>query len=103
MGKTIDEQVLKGRSLAEGLKANIEELKEKGVTPEAVEKLVEIYLTTEKLGTEQDKIKEEYHAKTAEVNAAMLELKNSILTLKALIKPYYTQDQWLKFGITDKK
>lgn len=103
MGKTIDEQVLKGRTLAEGLKANIEELKEKGVTAEAIELLEKIYIKTEKLGAEQDKIKEEYHAKTAEVSVAMLELKNSIQNLKSLIKPYYTQNQWIKFGITDKK
>lgn len=103
MGKTIDEQVLKGRTLAEGLRANIEELKERGVSAADIEKLENIFLATEKLGAEQDEIKEQYHKKTADVSASMLDLKNCISEIKSKIKPFYTQDLWAKFGIMDKK
>lgn len=103
MSKTVQEQVAKGKLLVSGLRNNIEEAKSRNISIEIINRLDELCQTTEKEGSAQDEIKEMYHKKTAEVSALMLELKNSINDIKKYIKPYYTQSEWIKFGIEDKK
>lgn len=103
MGKTVNEQIAKGRALAEGLKNNLEAAAERGITAEMIEKLEEICAATQLKGEEQDALNAAYHDKTAEVSELMLELKRSINDLKQVIKPYYAQAEWARFGIADKK
>jgi len=103
MGKTVNEQISKGRTLCEGLKSKISEVESRGISSEMIEKLETLCSKTATEGEEQDRIKDMYHAKTAEVSKLMAELKDSIATIKRAIKPYYPQNEWIKFGIEDKK
>lgn len=103
MGKTVNEQIAKGRMLVEGLRNNLDELASKGVNAEMVEKLEKLCNQTEEKGGEQDKLNEEYHRKTAEVSSLMAALKGSINEIKSVIKPHYLPTEWAKYGIPDKK
>lgn len=103
MGKTVNEQIAKGRSLVEGLSQNLAELESKGITAEMVAKLEDLCNQTQQKGAEQDKLNEEYHAKTAEVSALMAALKGTINEVKGIIKPHYLPTEWIKYGIQDKK
>lgn len=103
MGKTVNEQIAKGRALVDGLRNNLAEVANHGITAEMIDKLDEICAATDTKGREQDELNEAYHAKTAEVSVLMLELKNSINAIKTVIKPHYLPTEWQKFGIPDKK
>lgn len=103
MGKTVNEQIAKGRSLVEGIRSNLAELESRGITAETIEKLEKLCNQTEEKGAEQDKLNEEYHRKTAEVSSLMAALKGSINEIKGMIKPHYLPTEWIKYGILDKK
>ena len=103
MSKTVNQQVQKGVTLTAGLRANTAEIEKHGITKEMINHLEELCNKTQTEGDEQDRIKDQYHTKTAEVSVLMLELKNTINDIKKNIKPYYAQSEWIKFGIEDKK
>ena len=103
MSKNVNQQVQKGVTLTAGLRANTAEIEKHGITKEMINRLEELCNKTQTEGDEQDRIKDQYHTKTAEVSVLMLELKNTINKIKKNIKPYYAQSEWIKFGIEDKK
>lgn len=103
MSKVYTEQVQKAEALSAGMKKNYERIKNKGIRPEAIDELHTKALELEAMSREIDKIKAETSNKVRIAQEKLAELKNDMLQIKQIIKPAFSQEQWIDFGIADKR
>lgn len=103
MSKTIDIQVEKSKRLIEGLKAHLSDVQDKGVS---TEKLESMEADLKRLA-ESAKIAEDLRAKlSAQVkntNGILAECKRSYVDTKAVVRNNYPQEEWIKYGVIDKR
>jgi len=103
MSKTVDLQIEKSKELIAGYRKNLTELKGKGVTAEALDKMETELSTLKKLSVDCDATREALSAKVQRVNETLERVKNDFLETKKVVRNNYPQEQWIKFGIQDKR
>ena len=86
MSKTIELQIEKSRVLVEGLNKNIESLRAKGISEDSLQSMTNDLNLLKEANDECDKAREE------------LSLK-----VKRIIKTSYPQEQWINYGVQDKR
>ena len=72
---TLASQVNKARLMAEGMRGNLARLQRRGVTEEQIDAGVALAASLERLDQEQEALKSQLQAKTAEVKAAQTGLQ----------------------------
>ena len=87
MSKTFENQAMKAKNLAEGMKKYLGELSARGVKQET---------------HEVDKLRMEASEKMHEANAALCDVKEKYNELRVIIKNSYPLEQWYRFGLMDK-
>lgn len=103
MSKTIDLQIEKSTRLIEALKAHIGEFENKGVSMD------ELNAMTDNLGKLQDssKIAEELRGKLSgqvkTTNNILAQCKEAYTKVKSVVRNNYPQEEWIKYGVTDKR
>lgn len=103
MSKTIDLQIEKSTRLIEALKAHIEEFESKGVSMD------ELNAMTDNLNKLQDssKVAEELRRKLSEqvrsTNNILAQCKDTYSKVKSVVRNNYPQEEWIKYGVTDKR
>ena len=103
MSKTYENYVFKARMLAEGMKTHLNELAVHGVKQEALDLLISTSDEALKRSEEVDKLRLVVSEKAHEANAALTDVKAMYQEQKAILKKYYTAEQWSKFGLMDKR
>lgn len=103
MSKTVDLQIEKSLALLRGLHSNLRELAPKGVTLDNLnildEKLKSLKIKSEECDILRDKLKIEIR----DLNSSLTSVKEMYSANKKIIKQNYVQEEWQRFGVTDKR
>lgn len=103
MSKTIELQIGKSQTLIEGLRKNLDELKERGICDADLCKMSEDLELLVKCNAECDALRVELSQKVKRMNAVLNDVKDSFAAKKKVIKLNYPQEEWVKYGVTDKR
>ena len=103
MSKTIDLQIEKSRVLIEGLSKNIETLRDKGIVSDELQVMTADLERLKVANDECDKIREELSQKVKNMNAILSGVKEAFAEKKRIIKVNYPQEQWIRYGVQDKR
>lgn len=103
MSKTIDLQIEKSRVLIDGLRNNIDALKDKGFSCEELDAMGADLDALRQANEECDAIREQLSAKVKNVNGILAGVKEKFAEKKKIIKGYYPQEEWLRYGVQDKR
>ena len=103
MSKTFEDQALKAKVLAEGMKVNLNELVVRGVKEDALDSLIAASEEAIKMSQEVDRLRMAATEKLQEANAVLSEVKEKYNELRMIIKSNYPLEQWYRFGLMDKR
>jgi len=103
MSKTIDLQVEKSRLLIEGYRKHLDELKNKGVNPQQLDKMEADLKALKAAGQECELIRANLAEKVRNMNDILQTVKDDFQEQKMLVKSAYEQPQWVRYGIMDKR
>lgn len=103
MSKTFEDQALKAKVLAEGMKVNLNELAARGVKEDALDSLIAASEEAIKMSQEVDRLRMAATEKLQEANAVLSEVKEKYNELRMIIKSNYPLEQWYRFGLMDKR
>ena len=103
MSKTIDLQIEKSGVLIEGLSKNIETLRDKGIVSDELQAMTADLERLKVANDECDKIREELSQKVKNMNAILSGVKEAFAEKKRIIKVNYPQEQWIRYGVQDKR
>ena len=103
MSKTIDLQIEKSRVLIEGLGKNIETLRDKGIASEELQAMAADLERLKLSNDECDKIREKLSRKVKAMNEILTTVKEAFAEKKRIIKTNYPQEQWIQYGVQDKR
>ncbi|MBR1932207.1 MAG: hypothetical protein IJ841_00770 [Prevotella sp.] len=103
MSKTIDLQIEKSRVLIDGLRKNIESLKDKGFSTEELDRMSAELDELKVANDECDQVREQLSQKVKKVNGILTNVKEKFAEKKKTIKGYYPQEEWIRYGVQDKR
>jgi len=103
MSKTIEMQISKSRVLVEGLRRNVSELFGHGITDTDIAGMESDLEQLAAACRECDAIREELSAKVKRMNGILASVKKQFSERKRVIKDCYPQEEWIKYGVTDKR
>ena len=83
---TLASQVNKARLMAEGMRGNLTRLQRRGVTAEQIDAGITLAADVERLDQEQEALKSQLQAKTAEVKASQKALQDWYSESRALAR-----------------
>ena len=103
MSKTFENKANKAKMLAVSMKQHLNELSAKGVKQNTLDSLIITCDQAIKLDQEIDQIRMETSVKLKEANAVLNNVMTEYNELRSIIKNYYPQEQWSKYGLMDKR
>ena len=103
MSKTFEDQALKAKVLAEGMKVNLNELAVRGVKEDVLDSLIAASEEAIKMSQEVDRLRMAATEKLQEANAVLSEVKEKYNELRMIVKSSYPLEQWYRFGLMDKR
>lgn len=103
MSKTTEIQIEKSRVLIEGLKKNISVLGDKGIEMSQLDEMSAELDRLRAANEECDAIRAKLSAAVKNMNGIMTSVKDNFASKKKVIKQNYTQEQWVQFGVQDKR
>jgi len=103
MSKTIDALIEKSKILIEGNEKNLNVLRDKGIDENAINSMKENLEKLAKASEECDAAYEVLSAKRSTMNAIMTQVKDEFYDKKKIIKNNFPQEQWIRFGVQDKR
>ena len=101
--KTYAEQISQAEVMTAGLKNNAAQVARRGLDEAFVTKLDADRKAATALNNEQEKLKADLKAKTAQLDATLAELDKGIAEARKVVKLDFPKDQWREFGIEDKR
>ncbi len=100
---SISQQLSDSRLMVEGLKKRADEVSKVGITEAKSTEISDLTEKLEKLNSEQEQLKAQLKTKTAELEDTQKQLETLMSSTKKLIKIAVDKNDWLTFGISDKK
>lgn len=103
MSKTIDQQIEKSVTLIKALKHRFSEVADKGVKISDLE-VLRIQLEKLQASSKQtDDLREKLSAQIHTTNNILAQVKEQYKDIKETIRANYPQEQWIRFGVIDKR
>lgn len=103
MTKTIDIQVEKSTRLIKALKANIAEFQDKGVSTDELDDMAENLRRLEESSKAADELRAKLSEQVKTTNNILSQCKEAYAQTKAVVRNNYPQEEWIKYGVTDKR
>lgn len=103
MSKTFENQAIKAKNFAEGMKKHLAELSAYGIKQEALDSLIKATDEAIRMSQEVDMLRMKASEKMHEANAALSGVKDQYNEFRAIIKNNYPLEQWHRFGLLDKR
>lgn len=103
MSKTFENNALKGKSLAAGMKKRIAELEKYGVKEADLATMEQDVDKAIEMIREVDRLREEVSRKLQAANEELSSLRDRASVYRKVIKSNYQPDQWQSFGLQDKR
>jgi len=101
--KTYAEQISQAEVMTAGLKNNADRVARRGLDAAFVTKLEADRQAATARNNEQEKLKADLKAKTAQLDATLAELDKGLAEARKIVKLDFPQGQWREFGIEDKR
>lgn len=103
MSKTIDTQIEKSTRLIEGLKAHIAELQDKGINASELDNMANQLKQLKESADTADEIRAKLSKQVRQTNSILTDCKRAYMEAKSVIRNNYLQEEWAKYGVTDKR
>lgn len=103
MSKTTDLQVEKARKIAEGLLRNQARLASKGISLGNLNDLTSEADKVMEASKKCDALRAECSAQVKQTNQLLDTLKQSYAKYRGIIRNNFPQEQWIQFGLQDKR
>jgi hypothetical protein len=103
MSKTIDLQIEKSKVLIDGIRKNMRVLGDKGFSNDELDRMAAALDSLKAANAECDAIRQNLSAKVKSMNSILLGVKDAFAEKKKIIKGYYPQEEWIKYGVQDKR
>ena len=103
MSKTVDTQIEKSSTLIEGLRNNLAAVADKDINAEMLNEMEARLSVLQEANAECDALREQLSGKVKRMNALLDEVKQAFADKKKIIKGYYPQEEWARFGVMDKR
>lgn len=103
MTKTIDIQVEKSTRLIKALRANIAEVQDKGISPAELDDMLENLKRLEESSKAADELRAKLSEQVRTTNNILSQCKDAYAKTKAVVRNNYPQEEWIKYGVTDKR
>ncbi len=103
MSKTIDLQIEKSNLLINTLKRRFSEVEDKGIR---MSELRDLSAQLEKLqasSKQTEEMRERLSAQVHTTNNILAQVKEKYKNIKEVVRVNYRQDQWIHFGVLDKR
>lgn len=103
MTKTIDIQVEKSTRLIKALKANIAEFESKGVSIAQLDRMAEDLKRLEESSDAAEELRKKLSDQVKNTNNILAQCKDDFAKTKAVVRNNYPQEEWINYGVTDKR
>ncbi len=103
MSKTVEQQIEKSQQLVGGLRKHLSNGTGGGVTPDEISHLEQRLKELAAANEECERLRSELSPKVKQMNDILGEVKSIYAEKKKTLKGYYPQEQWLSYGIPDKR
>lgn len=103
MSKTIDTQIEKSTRLIEALRQHIGDVQDKGVTIDGLDAMARRLDDLRESSKVAEDLRARLSAQVKNTNAILAGCKRAYAETKAVVRNNYPQEQWLTYGVTDKR
>ena len=103
MSKTIDLQIEKSTRLIEALKAHIGEFKSKGISMADLDDMSDNLKKLQESSKTAEEIRAKLSAQVKTTNNILAQVKEAYTKTKAVVRNNYPQEEWIKYGVIDKR
>lgn len=103
MSKTIDLQIEKSERLIEGLRAHMEEFKDKGVSESDLDAMADNLKRLSDSSKAAEAIREKWSNQVVTTHNILVQVKEAYAKTKAVVRNNYPQEEWIKYGVSDKR
>lgn len=103
MSKTIETQIEKSRILIDGLRNNISALADKGVTAAELDRMDGSLDMLREANRECDELRAALSEKVRGMNTILLSVKEAFAEKKRVVKGHYPKEEWMRYGVQDKR
>ncbi len=103
MSKTTDTQIEKSRSLIAGLRKHVSIKGEADFSEKEIAAMESTLLQLQEASAEVTRLRDELTPKVKRMNEMLDAVKTAYNVQKKKLKGFYPQEQWLDYGIPDKR
>ena len=96
-------EIDKADVLVAGLRKHQKELSGLGITTDALNRMEELAKTLRKKDAEVDELRRQTTAKAHENLELIADLKTQMLAMRKAVKSRYPQEEWINYGVQDKR
>lgn len=103
MSVTIITEIDKANVLIAGLRKHLDEVKQLGISTDAINKMEEAGKSLKQKDEEMDALRRQSTLKARENRELLADLKSQMLEIRKTIKGNFPQTDWIKYGVQDKR
>lgn len=103
MSKTTEILSEKCRTFIAGMQQHLTEARSLGIQTEHLQQLDKELQELDAISRATESLREELHVKVGELNQKMDDIKGAFQEMKSRVKSSYPHEQWLRYGVTDKR
>jgi hypothetical protein len=96
-------EIDKADVLVAGLRKHLKEAQELGITIDALNRLEEAAKAMRQKDAEVDELRRQTTIKVRENMNLIADMKDQMLTMRKAVKARYPQNEWIKYGVQDKR
>ncbi len=103
MSKTVELQIEKSQQLVTGLRKHLANGIGGGVNTDEINHLEQLLSNLASANDECERLRAELGPKVKHMNEILAEVKSIYAEKKKTLKGYYPQEQWIEYGVPDKR
>ncbi len=103
MSITILNEIDKAKVLVDGMRKNLDKAKQLGIDAPALDRLEKAFTDLKIKDDELDALRRRATLKVKENNELLADMKEQMLSMRKAVKQNYPQQEWISFGVQDKR
>lgn len=103
MSITILNEIDKAKVLVDGMRKNLDKAKQLGIDAPALDRLEKAFTDLKIKDDELDALRRRATLKVKENNELLADMKEQMLLMRKAVKQNYPQQEWMSFGVQDKR
>ena len=103
MSITILNEIDKAKVLVDGMRKNLDKAKQLGIDAPALDRLEKAFTDLKIKDDELDALRRRATLKVKENNELLADMKEQMLSMRKEVKQNYPQQEWMSFGVKDKR